>query len=117
MWCAHGLNAMPTVGRARASPGLVSSPGIAGGLQMRSKRRHVLLLPLLAVFIAGFASRRAPFNKQRVSFKSGNLTLVGYAYHPDGRGPFPTIIWNHGSEPNPGGGPQFDAGPDRTRRA
>lgn len=33
-----------------------------------------------------------------VSFPSGNLTLKGYLYRPAGPGPFPLMIWNHGSE-------------------
>jgi carboxymethylenebutenolidase len=49
------------------------------------------------------------FGKQRVTFKSGDLTLVGYLFKPSGTGPFPTVVWNHGSERNPGGGPQFDS--------
>jgi proline iminopeptidase len=56
------------------------------------------------------ATAQAPlYHKQRVTYTNGTLTLVGYAYHPDGAGPFPTVIWNHGSEHNPGGGPQFDS--------
>src|SRR5258708_15149287 len=47
--------------------------------------------------------------KTRVTFNSGDLTLVGYLYKPDGNGPFPGIIWNHGSEQSPGTGPEFDA--------
>lgn len=47
--------------------------------------------------------------KQRVTFKNGSLTLVGYLFKPSGTGPFPAVLWNHGSEPNPGGGPQFDS--------
>lgn len=54
-------------------------------------------------------SPAAPVNKQRVTFKSGSLTLVGYLFKPQGDGPFPAIIWNHGSEPSPGRGPQFDS--------
>src|SRR5438445_1856989 len=44
---------------------------------------------------------------ERVSFKSHGLTLSGFLFKPDGPGPFPAIVWNHGSEKNPGGGPQF----------
>jgi carboxymethylenebutenolidase len=55
------------------------------------------------------SSGTAPFGKQRVTFKSGELTLVGYFFQPAGRGPFPLVVWNHGSEPNPGGSPQFDS--------
>src|SRR5580765_2024374 len=51
----------------------------------------------------------APFNKQRVTFRNAGLTLTGCLYKPDGAGPFPTLVWNHGSEPNPGGGAQFDS--------
>ena len=70
--------------------------------------RCVLLLVTAAILHS--ATAQAPlFHKQRVTYSSGSLTLVGYAYHPDGAGPFPTVIWNHGSEHNPGGGPQFDS--------
>jgi carboxymethylenebutenolidase len=34
-----------------------------------------------------------------VSFQGGNLTLRGVLYKPDGPGPFPGIIYNHGSAP------------------
>jgi carboxymethylenebutenolidase len=37
-----------------------------------------------------------------VSFPSGDLTLRGFLYKPEGIGPFPAIIWNHGSEKLPG---------------
>jgi carboxymethylenebutenolidase len=37
-----------------------------------------------------------------VSFQSGNLTLRGFLYKPEGDGPFPAILWNHGSEKQPG---------------
>ena len=37
-----------------------------------------------------------------VSFPSGNLTLRGFLTRPDGRGPFPAVSWNHGSERQPG---------------
>ena len=43
---------------------------------------------------------------RRVSFPSGNLTLLGWLHRPKGAGPFPAIIWNHGSEQYPG---SFDA--------
>jgi dienelactone hydrolase len=45
---------------------------------------------------------------EKVSFKSGDLTLYGYLYKPEGAGPFPVLVWNHGSEKNPNSGPQFD---------
>jgi poly(3-hydroxybutyrate) depolymerase len=36
-----------------------------------------------------------------VSFPSGGLRLHGWIYKPEGSGPFPAIVWNHGSEKNP----------------
>lgn len=34
-----------------------------------------------------------------VHFKSGELTLGGELYLPKGKGPFPTVLYNHGSAP------------------
>ncbi len=54
-------------------------------------------------------SSSAGLSKQRITFKSDNLTLVGLLFKPDGPGPFPALVWNHGSEQNPGTTRQFDA--------
>lgn len=37
-----------------------------------------------------------------VSFRGGEETLRGYLHRPDGDGPFPAVVWNHGSERSPG---------------
>jgi len=37
-----------------------------------------------------------------VTFPSGKLTLHGFLYRPAGSGPFPAILYNHGSERQPG---------------
>lgn len=58
---------------------------------------------------ASVTGQQPAHNKQSVKFKSGQLTLVGVVYRPDGRGPFPAVIWNHGSEKTPGRSRQFDA--------
>jgi dienelactone hydrolase len=34
-----------------------------------------------------------------ISFRSDGLTLQGALYKPDGAGPFPTLLYNHGSAP------------------
>jgi len=44
-----------------------------------------------------------------VSFRSGNLTLHGVLYKPDGDGPFPAVVYNHGSAPGMLSGQAFDA--------
>jgi dienelactone hydrolase len=46
--------------------------------------------------------------KERVTFKSGDLTLVGYIYKPGGAGPFPSLISNHGSDKDPYAGNVLD---------
>jgi dienelactone hydrolase len=56
--------------------------------------------------LAGDASA---FGKQRVSFRSGELTLAGFLFRPEGSGPFRALLWNHGSEKDPDGRGQFDA--------
>ena len=38
---------------------------------------------------------------QRVEYPVGKLKLPGWLYRPAGEGPFPAVIWNHGSEKNP----------------
>jgi carboxymethylenebutenolidase len=39
---------------------------------------------------------------QRIEYASGSLKLPGLLYRPPGNGPFPAVIWNHGSEKTPG---------------
>src|SRR5260370_24445033 len=54
------------------------------------------------------ASTQAHVTRQRVTFSSGDVVLSGVLYKPQGRGPFPALIWSHGSEKTAGAGPQFD---------
>lgn len=42
---------------------------------------------------------------EEVIFSSGGLQLHGFLWKPDGAGPFPAIVWNHGSERTPGSHP------------
>jgi carboxymethylenebutenolidase len=44
------------------------------------------MLPLTSVFAA-----------DDVTFPSGNITLHGVVYRPGGKGPFPAVVYNHGS--------------------
>src|SRR5437660_12618253 len=36
---------------------------------------------------------------ETVTFPSGEITLHGMLYKPEGTGPFPAVIYNHGSAP------------------
>src|SRR5262245_10628807 len=75
--------------------------------QMRNVLPALLVLWLAAPARAQTAPP-ATYKKERVTFRSDNLTLVGVLFKPDGPGPFPGLIWNHGSEKDPNRG-QFDA--------
>ena len=44
---------------------------------------------------------------QEVAFRSGDLTLRGFIWKPEGTGPFPAVLWNHGSEKLPGWLPEL----------
>jgi dienelactone hydrolase len=44
---------------------------------------------------------RLSFTKQVVSFPSGRLVLHGVLFKPEGKGPFPTLLFNHGSYKDP----------------
>ncbi len=37
-----------------------------------------------------------------IGFTSGTLELKGFIWKPSGEGPFPALLWNHGSEKSPG---------------
>jgi len=73
------------------------------------KLMHAVVVSVTcALLSAPLSAQQQAHNKQMVKFKSGRLTLVGFVYKPDGPGPFPTVIWNHGSEKTPGASRQFD---------
>lgn len=44
---------------------------------------------------------------EEVTFASGTLELHGFLARPTGDGPFPAILYNHGSEPRPGSKPEL----------
>jgi len=49
-----------------------------------------------------------PANAEIVEFPGpGNRKLHGFMYKPDGPGPFPAVLWNHGSEQLPGWQPEL----------
>ena len=54
---------------------------------------------LMAPFQAGAQQHSASSGPTRVSFPSGSVTLGGSVYKPQGEGPFPAVVYNHGSAP------------------
>jgi len=46
---------------------------------------------------------------EAITYRSGPYELQGTIYKPKGPGPFPAVLWNHGSEKNPGPQPELAA--------
>jgi carboxymethylenebutenolidase len=72
----------------------------------RASQLIASLLLLLALFPAA-ASAQSPPAPVEVTFSSGGLVLHGFLYKPEGQGPFPAVLWNHGSERRPGWLPEL----------
>lgn len=65
-------------------------------LHERTSRRRAIA----GVAAAGLVPLVAPRAQQpytEISYQSGGLRIRGYFYQPTGSGPFPTLIYNHGS--------------------
>ena len=61
------------------------------------------LLTIVTAIISPIGYGRAQEAKpELITFKSGDLALKGFVWKPEGSGPFPAIVWNHGSEKQPG---------------
>lgn len=73
---------------------------------MRRFWRYAIILLLTALVQRPAHAQESP-RPPEVTFPSGNLVLHGYVYKPAGDGPFPAVLWNHGSERLPGWLPQL----------
>jgi dienelactone hydrolase len=63
---------------------------------------------LFLVLLAALASQASAQTKpEEVTFPSGKLQLHGFLWKPEGKGPFPAVLWNHGSEKLPGWRPEL----------
>ncbi len=68
--------------------------------------KHRSLLAAIILLVGVGAAQPQP---HEVTFQSGKLQLHGFIYKPDGPGPFPAVLWNHGSEKLPGSRPELAA--------
>jgi carboxymethylenebutenolidase len=59
--------------------------------------RNVLTALLIFGFSCASWAADAPVPYETVHFPSGKLTLGGELYRPKGEGPFPAVLYNHGS--------------------
>jgi hypothetical protein len=77
----------------------------------RERGRSSFAITLIVLFaLCGTSRSRAA---ETVSFSSGDKVLQGLLYKPNGAGPFPAVVYNHGSAPGMLSKDAFDAlGPD-----
>ena len=68
----------------------------------------LFFLLLSAVLSSPSSSHDATWSGEVVTFRSGELTLHGVLYRPEGAGPFPAVVYNHGSAPGMLGKEAFD---------
>jgi carboxymethylenebutenolidase len=61
-----------------------------------ASKGYALLSFLLFLVLPSSAASPEP---DVVSFRSGEITLQGTLYKPEGKGPFPAVVYNHGSAP------------------
>jgi carboxymethylenebutenolidase len=80
----------------------------------RDLRRIVPLIGLVALSASCGSHSNTPSapgatppaaTTREVVFPSGGLDLHGYLWEPSGRGPYPAVLYNHGSEKLPGSKP------------
>ncbi|MBA2649356.1 MAG: prolyl oligopeptidase family serine peptidase [Legionella sp.] len=64
---------------------------------MKFKMNRLISICLFLFINTQSVSQGAPFEIKMVSFSSGPLLLKGIIYKPKGSGPFPAILFNHGS--------------------
>jgi pimeloyl-ACP methyl ester carboxylesterase len=60
--------------------------------------RTTALLPGLLLFAV--VSCSGQYSKREITFRSGSFTVVGDLTLPEGRGPFPVVVFVHGDGPN-----------------
>jgi dienelactone hydrolase len=73
----------------------------------RLRSFSIATLVLLLASLLQSAPSHSQGNPVEVTFSSGNLVLHGFIYKPEGKGPFPAVLWNHGSERRPGWLPEL----------
>ena len=76
-------------------------------MPMTRMRTHAGLAILAVVASTVCAQEALPDNAKLVSYSSSGGTLYGFLFLPEGKGPFPAVLWNHGSEKRPGWQPEL----------
>lgn len=61
---------------------------------------RVWTMLLLGLLMTGSLALGQGMMAQTVTYRNGDLELRGFLYRPQGPGPFPVVVYNHGSEKN-----------------
>jgi dienelactone hydrolase len=70
---------------------------------MRCRSPVVAIAAVLCMSIATMAEgANQGVKPELITFRSDDLALKGFIWKPEGPGPFPAILWNHGGEKLPG---------------
>ena len=64
---------------------------------MRREQAIVLLAIFFCLAATAHGQSQTESTYSEVFYTSGNLRIQAYLYKPDGDGPFPVVIYNHGS--------------------
>ena len=64
--------------------------------------RSFFSLLVVAILTANQSAWGQTSRPELIGLKSGDLELKGFVWKPSGDGPFPALLWNHGSEKLPG---------------
>ena len=79
---------------------LAAIPATGEAIIWRAERCLIILLLLLAIAPARGQPVAEPQSYTEVFYYSGPLRIQAYLYRPPGNGPFPLVIYNHGSREN-----------------
>src|SRR5262249_17967390 len=75
-------------------------PPINSSMRSRCMRQFIILVS--AFFLAAGTQPQTGSSLrsyEEVFYHSSKLRIEAYLYKPDGKGPFPVVIYNHGSRP------------------
>jgi dienelactone hydrolase len=64
--------------------------------------RRFFALLVVAILTANHSASGQTARPELIGFKSGEFELKGFLWKPSRDGPFPALLWNHGSEKLPG---------------
>jgi dipeptidyl aminopeptidase/acylaminoacyl peptidase len=94
--CRHGLRSPLHKCGYPPAENAGDSRRVSDTIRDMASKGYALLSFLLFLVLPSSAASLEP---EVVSFRSGEITLQGMLFKPEGKGPFPAVVYNHGSAP------------------